>query len=320
MAEGIASSGMVSSDREYLKLIGLDTEMYEFTVQQTTLDVIITQYCSSLDKVFIKIDCEGAELDILYGLGDGVSCISAITMETHGCYSDSEIFHKVKSLGFSVIEFSPMQSKYTIGTITATRNFECEVTIPVVILKSIYICISNEMCRIDASNSFSCIANTTLGYNWYVNGVLRQEDQSMLELRHTELHIGINLLELKVVDILGNMCTERATIYRLIDDYYNMQVTLLETECENIIDIVNDITYYGVSSSHFPTMWTPKTLHVLMYCVEGACAKLEYLGEVYNLSTEHSEVDLIFVPTLNEIKFKILAPPTTKISLRWWFI
>ena len=80
------------------------------TVHTTTLSDILSK-CDS-DDVFLKIDCEGAEYDILLNTSDSdMKKISRIAMELHGdlhpTYKGFDIMHdKLKSFGFELEHFT----------------------------------------------------------------------------------------------------------------------------------------------------------------------------------------------------------------------
>ena len=114
-----AVSGMISTNKEYLASIGLAAELTSFEAPTITLYDLIGK---NVGPLFLKLDCEGSELDVLKSIGPAVQYVNALTMETHGCYTDAEICAYVKAIGLRIVNFTPMTSKYMVGFLNAVSS------------------------------------------------------------------------------------------------------------------------------------------------------------------------------------------------------
>ena len=126
---------------------------------------------------FLKIDCEGAELEILEsGTAADFSRVENLLMETHWGYSEKSLYQRVKDLDFSVVHYEKIQGVYSTGYLFAARDAAGalqEYRRPVAHIRIGPCAAAGSSLQASASGSFSTSPHAAaLRYEWRLDGVL----------------------------------------------------------------------------------------------------------------------------------------------------
>ena len=100
--KGNIRRGIVTTNLSWLK--GISDNYKSYPVEILSLDSFINK----LDHIkiwdFVKIDCEGAEFEILNSLSrKNFDKIKRISMETHAGYPESEFITLLEAMGFKLL-------------------------------------------------------------------------------------------------------------------------------------------------------------------------------------------------------------------------
>ncbi len=205
-AEKLCASGMITTSLAQIeKLTGHDTSGVSVTrVKSVSLPGLLRQIAEAHISL-LKLDTEGAELDILLGTdADDLRSVECIVMETHSSYTERELYHRVRRLGFDVISYEKRTGPFLTGYLYAKKaraGRPAGRTRPVAILTVPGSVDSPNSAIADAGQSFSTVNPDCcgLGYRFSVDG--KEEPFSTDPVRHIHfkkpgLHrISVDILE-----------------------------------------------------------------------------------------------------------------------------
>lgn len=164
----------------------------------------------------IKIDCEGAEFDILSSASsEDMKKVKNIVMETHGAYPEESICSVVIKLGFSIKTYKKLDHFYQVGYLFASKNCDQLCEQPVAIITGENTFPNGKDIIFDASQSF-CVNNieSKLNYRWRLDGLFIDCKDSTITLinispgdheivleAHTENHMDSAKLNFTVLEM-----------------------------------------------------------------------------------------------------------------------
>lgn len=173
---GQTLTGLITTTKEISKQyldMGI-TALRELQIEALRLSDLFDKYkIQTID--LLKIDCEGAELDILSGGGPAeFRRVRHIIMETHSGYAESSLYRRVQALGFQVISYQKLSGVYSTGYLWAESLREAEhiaYRAPVAISELSHGRIIGDTLIVDASKSFSTSGDDeTLSCRCELNG------------------------------------------------------------------------------------------------------------------------------------------------------
>ena len=261
-----ANTALISTSGDYIT--GLQNiDNYEVEHQQVKT-ISLEKILSGLNNIdLLKIDCEGAELDILKSASfESLKKVKNIVMEIHKAYSQEELFFKMKSLGFNITAYEKISGLFQAGYLFATRKpvknvynkpialFDIEQAIPV----------ETEIV-LDASNSFlPKKTKTPLEYSWFVNNKLFIKTN---KTKYVFIKPGNFIIKLNIIH--DNKEDNHENNVFITSSNYNKNKTdyLLKEEDKHkrVILKKDKVTYFKISKDSLPKDWNAKYRICLEY-------------------------------------------------------
>ncbi len=175
-ADGLCVSGLITTSLAQVeKLTGDNAEVCITRVEAVSLPHLLQQI-GEQNISLLKIDTEGAELDIFSGAGkEQLETVERIVMETHAAYAERRLYHLVRNLGFSVCTYEKLSGSFSTGYLFAARPRHKKLSVrtqPVAVLDVPGFVVLPKEIIADAGQSFSTVTETedTLGYRFGVDG------------------------------------------------------------------------------------------------------------------------------------------------------
>jgi FkbM family methyltransferase len=196
---GITIKRKIVSDIAKKSRLSLSTE---YVKSRSMISILKEIKHSEID--LMKIDCEGAELDIFAGLKKtNISAVKNIVMETHDAYNERSLYHQLIDCGFSIANYDKIGGYYKIGYLFAVNRILEHQQSPAAKLSGESHFLNMDSILFDASESFSVVSHDSqLKYRWWMNGVLltgvRGEVVKGKDIASDLIVPGINTVTLEV--------------------------------------------------------------------------------------------------------------------------
>lgn len=325
------ASGMVSTSKRFVSKISdgnkssTDSGITSQTVQCVTLDTVIGEIGE--DEIdLLKIDCEGAELDILSGASyDKLIKVKNIVMETHDVYPFHEIFYKLEDLGFRVISFEKPSGKLNLGYVFATNKKMLSEPISsqgaIALLEIPHYALKYDAVSINASQSFSFDRKCSLEYEWFLNDVFLKNTTTS-EFKYSFDSCGPFRILVKVKDSKCNVDEDQKIIW-IFDRNYSQSERFIEMPDRGIAkeySISGDVVF-KLMKSNFPDTWLPDKLLIGITRKEfgDSILKYKFNGNEIRLNGKYNEIEFINFPMEMDLIFSFIAEQKEIIDIKWWW-
>ncbi len=294
--EHCVSSGMVTTKKGLIEGIKNKTAVSVSmqSVACITLDNIIKQLVNRED-IFLKIDCEGAEYDILKGLSPEMARhIKYVAMELHESYDEMVVCNLLNRLGFVITQYEKINGYYSNGFLFAVRQSLKDNDIkPVAILPKINYSLAGKDILLSGEKSFILNGNdsVSLQRRWFINGN---------EVKSSE--VGFNVDDFKVdgfkvdgsnvnhvkflpdekfaegvvevcLEISANNKTDRDRCKFIVlpSDYFKRPVDItLPGVSEKATVTIDKKTTFRIAKENIPKHWQVSKLHIRIEPVENS--------------------------------------------------
>lgn len=156
----LGSATTCAPGREQLAAVP-EVRLRSFLVRAQTLSSVASEIPGTFPAIrFLKIDCEGAEWEILRSLEAGGTGVSThIAMETHAGYAEKDLLALLGHLGYAITGYTKRGSRFSTGYAYATLRDQQPRPIPVegvvAILEGPTVGTEGGEFRLDASGSFA---------------------------------------------------------------------------------------------------------------------------------------------------------------------
>jgi FkbM family methyltransferase len=270
----------------------------------------------------LKIDCEGAELEILQSAPrEYFRHVDAVSMETHDAYPERELFELLQYLGFRVHTYEKRNGAFRIGYAFASRDPNREVRRqPVAILSAPTSVLAGEPLVLDGSSSFVTRSGEALRRRWALNDVALPE-QGTAAVRTVLAQPG--QYRLRLVAVQGDETDEAACdVLCLKSDYFSQSVEH---------DLAKPRSCWkgqpagrvGFKIPHqsVPAFWSAKFLVVAVE-TPGSQGEIsghfEFNGTRQELAAGVNRFKIELLPPGLDICFSLTAPASPELSVSWW--
>jgi FkbM family methyltransferase len=273
---------------------------------------------------FLKIDCEGAELDILDSGSDAdFARIENLLMETHWGYAEKALYERVRSLGFNVTHYQKIQGVYSTGYLFAGRGDQGvaqEYRKPVAHLQMDTSVASGSSAHASARGSFSTASDAgALCYEWRLDGAIVASGEDA-EIDVPAGEPGCHRLELVASDGAGS--DRDAAHFWCFSARYRQQsdataIEALSTDQEEWVDGRREFIF---SHRLFPSGWERNYLYIDVVERSRESATAEPAAVVfdqreYPLRRGQRKVELPFFPEAEDLRFAIRSATPTRVAI-----
>jgi FkbM family methyltransferase len=323
--DGETVTGLITTSTEVQgKYSGLDlTRLRVDTVQCRKMSDFIEEVPETNIR-FLKIDCEGAELDILRGVENGnLTHVEQLVMETHWGYSEKALYQRVRDLGFRVTHYEKIRGVYSTGYLfanSATAENIDEYEKPVAHIRVQQKSPLGVAIAASADESFSSEdVHKSLQYHWSLDGkVLDGEHSKALLVEADEL--GCHELSLRVRD--GELeDTEQAYFWHMTPDYAQIKdPKTIHKRSDIQQEWVEDEQAFVFKKDQIPQGWESNYLYidVVERDREGKNTDASYIrfnGIDYPFVDGYARVELKHFPEGCDLHFSVVAAEKARYSI-----
>ncbi len=289
-----------------------------------------SDFLELIDRVnidLLKIDCEGAELEILSsGDTDDFINIEKITMETHGGYTEKDLYSMVKLLGFHVVEYNKVEGKFSTGSLCAVKSLESNHQLyktPVAIFNTPLECLESDKPELDASLSFSTDSSfPDLQYVWSVDNVVVSNGE-LIKFELERLQRGCHKISLKVVSGEFSSFTEKY-LWVFSDDYSAIdsrdKIPVAFGEDQNIQH--SGLQHFVLDENTIPGYWDYTAVHLSLKVTEwDALPSLSSVifyfdGQSFSFDKNQKTIDFPCFPRTSRLNFSIYSDEPVELILK----
>jgi FkbM family methyltransferase len=273
---------------------------------------------------FLKIDCEGAELDILNsGTQADFARIENLVMETHWGYSEKALYRRVQELGFSVTHYEKIQGLYSTGYLFAARDSAGalrEYRRPVAHIHIDSASTRGTPVKASAAHSFStssCAA--ALRFEWWLDGALlsRGEDAEIVVPAGAP---GCHRLELVVQD--GELSDRETAHFWCFSPRYGLEseATVIKALSKGQEEWVEGQRNFVFGHDLLPQGWERNYLYIdVVERFEEVPAAdppvIIFDSREYPLANGQRKVELPFFPGSEDLRFAIRSATRARLSI-----
>ncbi len=290
---------------------------------QVVKTITLSEIIKDLDVVnLLKVDCEGAELDILQSANyEDIQKVQNIVMETHSGYSQKSLCLKLKEFGFSIQEFDKISNKYRAGYLFATRNTteEYQSVYSLITSKNYYPVGSSFEMSADESFAIQDV-NSSLICNWKLDDELKaSNDNSKLE-KFSFDEPGTYKIGLDVEDRHGNVDFADKWITILKNDYneFTPDYILKTSELKFPVSKSKDAKIQ-IPSNVLPKLFDFSNVKLSISCIDDELdAVLEFNSKEFNLFGYYDMATLQNMPDDLDLNFTIKSNVDSELILQWW--
>lgn len=327
-------------ERDGKTLTGLITTTKTVSEQYADMDITAWRECQvkalRLSELFeqhkitrvdlLKIDCEGAELDILKG-GDleDFKIVRHIVMETHAGYSESVLYKKVQSLGFQVVSYQKISGVYATGYLWAESLQTAQETPyekPVAIAHLSEDTALGATIVVDASNSFSTDPhNSELEYECFLNG---QKMQSIAPHSFTAPveQKNLNTVVLKVTQ--GKSSNSCELNFWAFDKNYGRDISTTPIPMTFTSDKeiqINGTQHFLLPGSELPKSWECRYVYLSVKIHEWSVfdqsdVRFLFNGDEYRMPAQQKTFEFPYFPVGTDFCFAIQTDQPVDMTLR----
>jgi FkbM family methyltransferase len=275
----------------------------------------------------LKIDCEGAEYNILKGLElQNAKFIKNIAMETHVGYSEKAMVSLLNEQGFIVERYEKRSGYFKTGycyarhQIDGAYNKKIEKK-PIGILNVDDKCFVSQEIEIRSDDSF--ILNDTSSppiFNWYIDD--KKVDNVNGCFKYSFLEPGLHYVKSIISNnTLTDSIEEKIIVFK--SDYFNVQNEVyLNCECEKAKFTVQKHMTFRIPKDSLPKNWKCESINVLIMVlnqhIELVKPVLESNGTEHKLPYYCNEIEITSVNSNVDIIFKLTLQHEADIEIKWW--
>lgn len=268
----------------------------------------------------LKVDCEGAELDILRSAtADQASIIRNLVMETHTGYSQKELCARIEELGFHVVSFRPIVSSHSAGYLFASRERPPEDRI-VALLDCKSNAFRGERFEVDASESFRLPdISGRLEYEWRIDGIMCEASKGSRETYLPDPSRTVSQIQLTVKDETGRSASISKSIRLLDTGYFGFDPErYLESNEVELKLYTGTPLKLGIRSRHFPKFSRFENIRITASARLSMDATLRVDNQVFALNGFHAQVDLVGFPDDLDLHIELTSSIEQELILAWW--
>lgn len=305
-------------------------DVQSYVVRAFTLGNFLKEMKEEKVKI-LKIDTEGAEMDILSGVtSTEMEKVERIYMETHDAYEEKDLFLKIKNLGFNVINYEKFHGPFKTGYLHAQRKnlqSDSEYEKPVAILDVPGKVGVGDEIKIDAGKSFSTKnVGGHLLYQFQIDGV--DDGFSPNPVKETKfMKKGDHRIALSVKDRDGREDVDASEkIVWVFDDDYKVEknaIRLDQPGKKYEFNIVKNENFF-VSSTSLPKSWIYKSLVVCVYFQETIgnlkdhVVKFHFNGRIKKIDGNYNEIYFMGFPNDIDLAFSLSTDVEIKPVIQWY--
>lgn len=315
--ENACDHGMVTTNEAYFNFIesNLNGTCSTLEVEGKTLNWLLDQIQDRWIDL-LKIDCEGAELDVLMGLSiENASRIKRIVMETHPGYPRKDLFRRLEELGFVVERFAIVNEIYGIGELFASRmniatrvgfaDFSAERDSGTVVL--------------DPALSF-LPQNLNPKYTWKIDGASA----------YTPNQSGVisilkdDTCELDVELIIEDNTGFKASCRRYIPGVQNI-LSRVRQSCKSlsngdVVTIDKDGVDFVIAAEKLPkdSRFRRMVIGIAQQERKDMKGRLFAKNKEYALAGRYCEIEIANVDVLNDLRIRVADECVESVKLAFW--
>jgi FkbM family methyltransferase len=300
----------------------------ETTVTAITLAALLGRIKAETIAL-LKIDAEGAEFEILSGVDARVmEKVERLVMETHAAYSERDLFHKVRELGYSVITYDRLSGPFQNGYLFAVRRPETTQIVrknPIAVLDLPDAVTLEQPVTLEAGRSFSALGkDNRLLYQFGIDG----EEQASSS-RHTDTVMfqkkGPHHLTLKVTERDAASLTDlvEKTVWAFSGNYLTPadahSLPLSNTRYEFRVSGRQD---FVIPSSMLPPWeYSSIVLGISLSAPDGRRTPdgVSYVfdGEKEELADSYNSISFPVFPRNKDLWFSLNTADPIEVALKW---
>lgn len=315
----LCGQGMVTTNADYLGYLKekFKNSAEAVKVKCRTLEWLVGQVEEPVIDL-LKIDCEGAELDILNSISlDSAKKIKRVVMETHPGYSQKELCNRLLQLGFTISSYEKPEGFYGTGAVFATRSGKSSHFVAAILDDTPRV--ENGRVLLSAQDSFS-MPEAVLSYEWIVNG------SKYLTFRSQELQLPIGdgaklSVELKAKMEDGEVENCDRADYRIAKSP-RVQERLDErfSGSEVLTEIGDDGGAFLIPQALLPKdrLWRDVVIGISQQERRDMCGFLCFHHESYPIAGRYCEVVLQDVRMDEDLCFTLVDDNVKAFKLVWW--
>ncbi len=331
-AEGVVPSTFTSTSGSWIESLKAHDvkDVQRSTVRAWTLGSLLREVNEHRVSL-LKIDTEGAEMDILSGTTPSeMKKVERIGMETHDAYDERDLFWKLRELGFAVVSYAKRGGPFLTGALRARQRVldgEPECAKPVAILTVPRRVRVGEEVRIDAGKSFSTKnVGGDLLYRLQIDGAEGEfSPEPVKSVRFTKA--GHHRILLSVKDREGAVEVDASEkILWVFEEEYGVQegaIRLGECGARSRLRIGKCESFF-IPSASLPKSWLYKSIVVGIQFEEGATSsgrpsvQFRCNGEAKNLDDAYHEIYFVGFPHHTDLAFHLSATGDVGAILQWY--
>ena len=317
-----SASFIVSSSRDFLQ----DRNRLSGTRKQivrciTLKDLLETNAVGRVD--LMKIDCEGAEIDILKNTpASFFGCIENIVMETHNNYSQKELVNIIRNKGFEIFVFDKITRENPTGYLFAAKRKRKNLNIPSVpgpaaVFNIFPYVICGKEYLFDGRESFSP-SGSPLSFHWYIDGTeisCKKPDRCRISFSAR----GNHTVECEVRDGEGRTDRIKQCIYVLDKNYFRKRFSMRL----NKPDDRYPVAIKGKKFFVIPAVkeWKPDEIIIAVEYDNndsGFGISLSFNGDTVVLKSKFNKFVLKDIPPDLEVFFSLESDKMEKAEVFWW--
>ena len=322
----IYSESLASTDKRFIEDITRKTgrDFRKFSVLCRKLETILDDL--EIDQIdFIKLDCEGAEFDIIKCSSvDAIRKVKNISLEVHGaCYTEKELCQLFLEKELCIDHLIEVSEPSLTGYLYATRNNKCEKSKLISVIDSKKYAYCNEQIELDGSNSFlTNKADYDLVYRWSIDG--KDIPDSSESISYMFSNPGFHQVSLEV-ECDGKKEKSIKEILVIKPGYHLSTVDYkLDGINSDFQAIINSERNFLISSDSIPKYNSFDIMIISINKTKSVFQPLwfEFNDEKVLLSKQYTEIRVGYIPPGLDVIFSIKPFKSglnaTDVSIRWW--
>lgn len=328
----IYSAGSASTNRKYMADLGerIGADFKPYTVRCQTLDTVMNDLAvKTID--FMKIDCEGAEFDIIKSTSSQrIKGIGHMAMEIHGaCYSQKDLCLMLMEKGFIIQHFQEVAGPFSVGYVYTTFLQETLQNTQIIASLDVKNPVDvNEGVVIDASGSFTTNGKDEfLHYRWQIDGQWLDTIDSCCKIEHRFHEPGMHRIVLEAsVEGKTTSCQREIIVLKPDCSLEQVDYWLGENEADNKVSITSSSAFgiggqnrQGNNQTDDLTIAIDK-LTSFQGLFEPLC--IEFNGQKTLIKEKYYEYTIKNIPSHMDVHFEICRlkemPDPMDINIKWW--
>jgi FkbM family methyltransferase len=305
----------------------LQSDSSKVIVESVSLPEVLNRINSN-EIDLLKIDCEGAEFEILKAITKKeISKVRNIVMETHIGYSEKELFFLLINLGFKILRYEKVGEKnaglFKTGYLFCVREDlpGSEIKTIVSVIKTENFAIMNKDFFIDASESFfSASKNDNLIMDVFINNSHCVSSSTASIIKCEFKKTGINKISFKE-SCNGESITEEKFIYCFENGYFESKSDyIMPSPGEKIkIEFCGNCCF-KVDTSQMPVGYAPFDINIGVVFPEGVLPAgiYSFNGEMFDLEKPYQSFLIKDFTNITPLFFNVNIPEGKEAEVFWW--